>query len=315
MIIFFGSSEYSIPALKALLDAGFKVVVVTTPDKPVGRKQILTPNPLSQFSQDKRLPVFKIDQWTESQIPKDLTTAIKKSQIGVCCVYGKILPRWLIKKFKKGILNIHPSLLPKYRGASPAVGIILNQEKTSGFTIIKMDEKIDHGPIVFQEKFTLPGNITALSYYQQIFQKAALRLPTIINHYLSGLLKSRPQNHQKASFTFVLKKEDGFLRQDLLKKAINQEKVCFENLPPIFKNLLFKPQRKYCASRIVFNLYRAFYPWPGIWTTIKIGNQNKRLKIINVHLEKGKLVVDCVQLEGKKPTEFLQFKKDYYWDF
>lgn len=304
MIVFFGSSEYSVAALKSLLTAGLKVAVVTTPDRPVGRRQILTPNPLAEFSQKKGIATFKIDQWDWEKIPQDLRGLIEEAQVGVCCVYGKIIPEFLIKKFEQGILNIHPSLLPKYRGASPAVGIILNEEKVTGFSFIQVDEKVDHGPIVFQEQFPISNQITAADLYRQTFQKAADKLPKILIQYQQGLLKPKPQDDQKASFTPRLKRDDGYIEVNLLKKALEKEKVSFVNLPELAKKIIFYPKKEYQAAKIVFDLYRSLYPWPGIWTIIEVSGKARRLKILRIHFKEGRLAIDQVQLEGKNPVSW-----------
>jgi len=295
MIVFFGSSKHSIPVLKALLRTNWKLTVVTTPDKPAGRHQQLTPNSLAVFAASHNLTILKLMELNS----KSLTVNSLKSQspvLGICCVYGKIIPKQWLNFFPKGILNIHPSLLPKYRGSSPAQFAILNNEKTTGVSIIKMDEKCDHGPIIKQIKEKILPNDTAESLYNRLFSLAASTLPQIINDYLNNDIKPAPQNHCLATFTRLLTKKDGFISEKILQKAM------LGNTP---------------SAEMVDRKRRAFTPWPGIYTKIQVGSRGEKkekiLKILETHLEKKKLIIDRVQLEGKRPVTFSQFSCAYHW--
>ncbi len=311
VIIFFGSSQYSVPVAKSLLRSGFKLIFITVPDRPVGRKKQLTPNPLAQFAQDNRLPTFKLDSLRQDKVPVGLIDKITQASLGISCVYGKIIPSWLIDRLEKGILNIHPSLLPKYRGASPAVGMIINQEKVGGVTIIKMDEKIDHGPVVAQIEEKIRRHDTAQSLYKRFFALAAKIIPEVTNAYLNHNLPIKPQNHRQASFTSRLTRNDGGLEKDILQKGQREEDVSFLELPPIFQKTITNPQKKYPAAQAIFNLYRALYPWPGLWTKVNIRGVKKRLKIISLAVKAKKLKLLQVQIEGKKPINFEEFIKTY----
>ena len=131
-IIFFGTSEFAVPALEALQKEGYEIVaVITTPDEPAGRKQELTPSPVKLAAQRLSLPIL------QPATLKD--TAIPKADLGVVAAYGKIIPQTIIDAFPLGIINIHPSLLPKYRGASPIQYALLNGEKKTGVAIMKND--------------------------------------------------------------------------------------------------------------------------------------------------------------------------------
>jgi len=273
-LVFFGSANYSLPLLEKLLEAGKKLWVVTTPDRPVGRQQQLSPNPVAEFAQKKGLPCFKLENLTQIPFPQP-------PLLGICCVYGKIIPASWIDYFSKGIINIHPSLLPKYRGPSPAQFALLNQEKETGVTFIKIDEKCDHGPILWQIKEKITPTDTADSLYRRLFGLAAQHLLEVIKDYLTGKIKPRPQDHSQATFTRRLTKKDGYIP-----------------LPQLFRP---ETDRK----------RRAFYPWPGIYTQVKIKGRPRILKILQTHLEKGKLVIDQVQLEGKRPVTFAQFSEAY----
>jgi len=205
---------------------------------------------------------------------------------GVLASYGKILPAETLAIPKHGILNIHPSLLPKYRGPSPIQAAILAGDKQTGVTIIKIDEKVDHGPIVSQFTENIQADDTTDSLYRRLFTQGAEVLKTILPAYLEDQIKLRPQNHSQATYTKKLTRDDG---------KINWKKPADYN------------------ERFI----RAMYPWPGAFTLLRprhrrgFAGQAKRLKILKAHLEKGKLILDQVQLEGKKPVTFKQFQEGY----
>ncbi|KKS79948.1 MAG: Methionyl-tRNA formyltransferase [Candidatus Woesebacteria bacterium GW2011_GWC1_43_10b] len=204
--------------------------------------------------------------------------------LGVLAAYGKIIPKDVILNTKYGIFNIHPSLLPKYKGASPVQAAITNGEQTTGVTIIKMDEKLDHGPILSSFREDINPDDTTGSLRERLFQRSAQFVVDLIPNYLSGKIKPKKQDHAKATLTKILKREDGF---------IDAERFTSE-------------------ARKVERLIRAMQPWPGAWTYVNLGqNLKKRLKILQAHLENGKLLLDKVQLEGKTPVSFEEFKRGY----
>lgn len=297
MIVFFGSSLYSVPVLKALLDSGEKPLIVTTP----------SPNPLNQYAEKNQLTILKPDQLDQ----KSLKAIKKPPQLGICAVYGKLIPQLWLDFFAKGIINLHPSLLPQYRGASPATFAILKEEKQTGISWIKMDEQCDHGPIVKQIKQPLPPSITAGQLYQQLFQQAGKETVGLIKQYLKHQLKLMPQDEAKASFSRPLKRDDGKIKEAVLIAALKGKEARPEDLPPIVAET--NPERKIFSPEIIDRLNRALSPWPGIYTIIKVKGKEKRLKILSTKTEKEKLILEEVQLEGKKPVTFSQFSLAYSW--
>lgn len=294
--VFFGSSKYSIPVLKALLQTGWKPTIITAPDKPTGRHQQLTPNPLAVFAASHNLTILKLMELDS----RSLAASSLKSRgpvLGICCVYGKIILKKWLDFFPKGILNVHPSLLPKYRGSSPAQFAILNNEKTTGVSIIKMDKECDHGPIVKQIREKILPRDTAESLYNRLFSLAASTLPQTINDYLENdNIKPVPQNHHLATFTRLLAKKDGFVSEKILQKAVLGDAS---------------------SAEMIDRKRRAFTAWPGIYTKIQVEFKGKKrkmiLKILETHLEEKKLIIDRVQLEGKGPVTFSQFSCAYHW--
>jgi len=279
-LVFFGSATYSIPVLRALLKHDYRIIVVTTPDKPAGRHLKLTSNPLALFAKENGLTILKPNKLDQNSL-KNLKRLNKNIKLGICCVYGKIIPQIWLNYFKLGIINLHPSLLPQYRGSSPAQFALLNNETETGVSFIKMDEECDHGPLVYQEKEMILSQDTAESLYQRLFAKAADKLPWVVENYLKGELKETPQDHSQASFTKMISKNNGLaLKNQRLGKAIDLKR-------------------------------RALTPWPGLFTEIKIKENTKRIKILKTHIDQSGLVIDQVQLEGKQPTSFFQFHSAY----
>jgi len=320
-VIFFGTPEFVLPVTQSLLEAkNLKLAaVVTAPDKPVGRKKITTPSPVKIWAKTHKIKIF--DSSSIIRIIEQIK--VIKPAVGVLAAYGKIIPQNLIDIFPKGILVIHPSLLPKYRGASPVQAALTCGEKETGVSVILMDEKVDHGPILWQIKEKISSEDTALSLYQRLFNLAAENLPEILEYYIfrsdrakicnigGGKFYSppKPQAHQKATFTPLLKRNDGFIPPEILEITNTKQglplqgqplrgKIGPYSLPPTPGNL----------ERFI----RAMSPWPGAWTTVQVTEERtqktvKRLKILKAHLETGKLILDLVQLEGKKPVIFKQF--------
>ncbi|MBI2098436.1 MAG: methionyl-tRNA formyltransferase [Candidatus Wildermuthbacteria bacterium] len=194
--------------------------------------------------------------------------------------YGNILPKEVLAKPKHGALNVHPSLLPKYRGPTPVLFTILNGDSETGVTIIKMDEEVDHGPILAQQKFFIgEKKFTKPELRQILWELGGDLLVETIPKWIGGEIQPQEQDHSKATYTKKLTREDG--RIDWNRPA------------------------EYIERQV-----RALTPWPGAFTIWK----GKRIKILNAHIEGGKLVIDELQMEGKKPTtlrEFLLGHKDF----
>lgn len=273
-IVFFGTPEYVLPILTAIHKKFVTgpgkspiVAVVTQSPKPAGRKQILTYSPVDKWAHGHKIPIFYKSA--------DLLKENIEAELGICASFGEIISGAVIEKFKFGILNIHPSLLPRYRGASPIPASIANGDKVTGVTIIKMDEKVDHGPIISQFEEDIQPDDNAGTLRARLFERSAEVVATLIEPYMQGKIVPRTQNDGEATFTKIATRQSGFID---LKKT--------------------KPDD---SERFI----RAMHPWPGAWTL----TDGKRLKLLKAHLDNGKLILDEVQLEGKNPVSFKQFKE------
>lgn len=262
-LIFFGSSPFSTIVLEKLINR--VSAVVTTPDKPAGRGLKLKPNPVKLLAQKHKIPVVETMNDLMTMYDNCMT-----SPIGLVVAYGKIIPQSILDKFNGQIYNIHPSLLPKYRGPSPLQQQILDGITETGVTIIKLDEKMDHGPIVAIKKDTILPNDTWITLGERLFSSGAdLFLHVILNEMKNPDFPGSfaiAQDDTLATYTKKLTRQDGFLPWDQFIK--------------------FDYNRK----------FRAFYSWPGIWSTDPHG---KRLKLVS-------LVPILVQYAGQKPQSWPQ---------
>ncbi len=211
-----------------------------------------------------------------------LVDTLEKADLAVVAAYGRILTKSELEMPKFGAINVHPSLLPKYRGPSPIQAAILNGDKITGITIIKMDEEVDHGPIIYQEELELSNidNFDTLS--KKCFQRSAEILPQIIEDFVSGKIKLVPQDHTKATYCERLTRESGYFPIDN---------------PPTPENL--------------DKMIRAYHPWPGVWTKWN----GKIVKFLpsprhpEERSDEGSNYL--LQMEGKKPISLKDFINGY----
>ena len=294
-IVFFGSPEFSAIILQNLIGQGtagdYQVqLVVTQPDKP-GNRNALTSSAAKQIAEKFDIPVItpnslrvkaKGEQGEEIRIadPK-IVKQIKKLKPDVIVVasYGKILPQEILDTAKKGALNVHGSMLPKYRGASPIQAALAAGDTDTGVTIMKMNDKMDEGDILASAKIKISDADTFETLSKKMAEIGASLLNQIIHYVVwrPKAIKAVPQDHTQATYTKLLTKEDGYF--DLKK-------------PP--KNLA--------------QLVRAYHPWPGVWTHLESRSKNLELrekKVIKLLPNK------MVQMEGKSPVTLKQFQSGH----
>lgn len=240
-IIFFGTDEFAKIVLDALKAAHFDVVQEVT--SPVSSKKL----------------------------------ELKEADLGVVAVYGKILTQKILDHFPHGVLNIHPSLLPKYRGPSPIRTAIANGDSQSGVTIIKLNSRMDEGDILASVPYQIPSHALHARVRDEMAALGVGLLLKCIPDWVEGKLPALPQNNKEATYTKLLTREDG--KVDL---GID-------------------------SAEMIYNKYRAFEGWPGIWTMHK----GKRVKILNCRLIDGRLEILEVQPEGKKPMSMRDFTNGY----
>jgi len=206
--IFFGTSEFARIILQELLQSDMKpILIVTQPPKPKGRKQILSPSPVQILAEQNNIPFLtpkKLDDENFLQTIKDL-----QPEFALLTAYGKIIPSFLLKIPRKGFVNLHPSLLPKWRGATPIQSTILAGDKKTGVTLFLMDEQIDHGSILKNSKFQIPNS--KLTYEELSKQLAEIGAELIIKtlpQWLRGEITPQLQNESLATYCHKITKED-----------------------------------------------------------------------------------------------------------
>ncbi|MBI2644002.1 MAG: methionyl-tRNA formyltransferase [Candidatus Wildermuthbacteria bacterium] len=301
-IIFLGTSEFSTIVLEKLVESGMKpVLVITVPDKPVGRKQILVSPPVKLTAQKYGIEVLQPEESIQHTKYQILNTA---PDLIVVAAYGQILPKEILDIPKYGVLNVHPSVLPKYRGPSPVQTAILNGDEKTGVTIMLMDEKVDHGPVLAAQEFSIfnfqfsNGKPTTPELKKKLAEVGAQLLVEVIPQWIDGNIRPRLQDDSKATYTKIIRKEDG--RIDWTKNA------------------------EYIERQV-----RAFQPWPGTYTfynhtLVKILKSGIVLtsggvspipgtvffsseKKIAVVAGKDALLVEKLQLEGGNPMPSREF--------
>ena len=203
-IIFFGTEDHSLGTLKVLVENGFSVAaVVTKPDAPRGRGQKIAEPPVKTYAKQRNITV-----WQPEKL-RDIIEDIRAIQpvAGVLVAYGKIIPQSIIDLFEPGIINVHPSLLPKWRGPSPIESAIASQDTETGVSIMKLDARMDGGPVYIQKMLTLGGEERKPELYKILFDMGNALLCDNLVDIISGKLKPSLQNDEQASYCSMLSKD------------------------------------------------------------------------------------------------------------
>lgn len=295
-IIFMGTPEAAVPALERVIQRGHEVeAVFTQPDRPVGRHQVLTPPPVKQLAQQYGLTVYQPEKIKTDEVRTIFETLTP--DVVVVVAYGKILPPWLLEIPRQGCINVHFSLLPKYRGAAPVHWAIALGETETGVTTMLMDPGLDTGPILLQRRCEINPDETAPELTEKLAPLAAELLIETLEKLERGEVTPLPQNESQASYAPMLKREDGLIDWQLTAAEIR-------------------------------NRIRGFQPWPGAWTTLKghrlilwraavLSDEADSPPGTIRHITKDTLVVACgnqtslrveeLQLEGKRRLSVRDF--------
>jgi methionyl-tRNA formyltransferase len=295
-VVFMGSPEYAIPSLNSLWESYDLVGIVTQPDKPAGRNQVLTPPPVKIWALDKDIPFIQPTRLRDTQAMEQLHTW--NPDIIIVAAFGQILRKDVLTLPFHGCVNVHASLLPRWRGAAPIQAAILNGDPITGVTIMQMDPGIDTGPILSQRSLEISGDDTSLTISQKLAVLGAELLIDTLPGYLQGTTSLIIQDENLATYAPMIKKEEGILD---------------------FSN----------TSTYLANMVRAYIPWPGTYTIW----QGQVFKVLRAHAvsisdsafpqqigrrtvyqglpafstQDGYLVLDEVQPAGKKPINAKSF--------
>ncbi|OGG60271.1 methionyl-tRNA formyltransferase [Candidatus Kaiserbacteria bacterium RIFCSPHIGHO2_02_FULL_50_50] len=220
--IFFGTPHVAAETLQALLTAGFvPSLVVTNPDRPAGRGRVMTPSPVRVLAESHNIPVFMPEKLDDDA---QVRLAEAQASYAICVAYGKIIPERFIVLFPQGILNIHYSLLPKYRGATPTEAALLANDAETGVTIQKMVYELDAGDIIAQEKIAIEPQWTVRELRPKLIELGAKMLIITLPQYLAGEIIPQPQEHSLATRCGKFEKSDGELTLDEVHAANNWRK-------------------------------------------------------------------------------------------
>jgi len=290
-LVFCGTPAFAVPTLKLALRAGYDVpLVVTQPDRPVGREQTLTAPPIKTTAMEAGIPVVQPEKIRNNAEFRAQLEAIRPDAILVVA-YGRIIPKWMLDLPRLGNLNLHASLLPKYRGAAPIQWAIANGEPATGATTMHLDEGLDTGDILLQRELTIAPDMTSVDMFPLLAEMGADLMMETLRELDAGAITAVRQDHTKATSAPILTREDG--RMDFSQPAMT-----------------------------LYNRWRGFQPWPGAWSTL--GGKKftvhrllptelrgaRRMEPGQILAEQGTLFVACadgswlelveVQLEGKR---------------
>jgi len=297
-LVFCGTPQFAVPTLEALAAAGFRIhLVVTQPDRPKGRGLELIASPVKQCALQLQIPVTQPDRIKNNEEFRAQLTALKPGAI-IVVGYGRIIPQWMLDLPAHGNINLHASLLPKYRGAAPIQWAIAEGETVTGVTSMRIDAGLDTGDILLQRDLPIAPDDTALTLSPRLASMGAEMMVETLNGLQAGTIVPRPQDNVQASLAPILKKEDGM--------------VDFSR-----------------SAHEIYNRIRGFQPWPGAYTKFR----GKNLQILSAHttgaiapvaefkIIGGRLIVGCahntslelmeIQIEGKKRSTARDFLHGY----
>ena len=237
-IVFMGTPDFAVPSLEALLKSDDPIVgIVTQPDRPKGRGQRLFPSPVKVVAQREGIPLLQPMKMKDPKFMTELSAW--KPDVIVVAAFGRILPPSILSLPPGGCINVHGSLLPKYRGAGPLQWALINGETETGITTMLMDEGMDTGAMLLQEAITIGSEDTAGTLSPRLADLGGRLLVETLTRLKTGTLTPRPQDHDKATLAPLLKKEDGIINWTMPATSI--------------------------ANRI-----RGLTPWPGAYTFSKM---------------------------------------------
>lgn len=275
-IAFFGTPEFAVDILNELEKAELTPsLIVTNPDKPKDRKLVLTPPPAKVWAEKRGIKVAQPETLKDAKLLQELRK--ERWDLFVVAAYGKIIPKEYIDLPLHHTLNVHPSLLPKFRGASPIQSAMIADEKRTGVSIMVLDEEMDHGPILGQETYVVKEWPKADELERALAQKGGALLGRLIPRWIDRAIAAVPQEHHLATYTKKITKTDGLI--DLETVAVDP----------------------YAAFRKI----QAYAGWPSAYF---IDSDGKRVIISNATFENNELVIERVIPEGKKEMTYAAFR-------
>jgi len=263
--VFFGTPEFSAIVLDELAAAGYlPSLIITAPDRPVGRKQVVTSPAVKVWADE-----HAIECW-QPEKPKDIIENLKErtTEVFIVASYGYLLPQTILDIPQKGVLNVHTSLLPRYRGASPIESALLNGDTETGSTIMEMTLGMDEGPIIAQSRVPIGSETTKPALFDILAHDGGRLLAETLPRYLSGDIIPTPQDDTLATYATKIEKSDGDITND--------------------------------DDQTRWRKYRAYYGWPGVF----LWNGDARLKITNARYEGDTFIIEKVIPAGSNEIDY-----------
>ena len=297
-LVFCGTPEFAVPTLEAVVGCHDVALVVTQPDRAAGRGMETHAPPVKRAALAHGIPVIQPEKIKANAEFRERLEAVQPDAILVVA-YGRIIPRWMLDLPRLGCINLHGSLLPKYRGAGPIQWAVANGETVTGVTTMRIDEGLDTGPMLLAEKLRIAPEETAADLYQSLAGIGARLMVKTLHELESGTLTPAEQDHAQATLAPILTREDGLI--DFSRSA-----------------------------QSIYDRWRGFQPWPGAFTTLR----GKKLIVHRMHvaaaagIEAGTLqvradamlagcgggtavVFDEVQMEGKRRMSAGEFLRGF----
>jgi methionyl-tRNA formyltransferase len=296
-LVFCGTPQFAVPALEALLAANHEIkLVVSQPDRPVGRRQELVEPPVKQTALAAGLSVTQPEKIKNNADFRAQLETIEPDAI-VVVAYGRIIPPWMLALPRLGCINLHGSLLPKYRGAAPIQWAVAMGDAFTGNTTMLLEEGLDTGPILLQQTLEIEPDQTAADLFPILAAKGAPLVVETLAGLANGTVKPQPQNHEGATFAPLLDREDG--RMDFSARSATE----------------------------LYNRWRGFQPWPGAFTALNgkklivhrmaPAQESNAAAPGDLLVKDGRLLAACaedtwlefleIQLEGKKRMSSAEF--------
>ena len=297
-LVFCGTPEFAVPTLEALIAAGHEVVlVVTQPDRAAGRGMEMQAPPVKRIAAAHGISVVQPEKIRINVEFRERLEAVRPDAI-VVVAYGRIIPRWMLDLPRLGNINLHGSLLPKYRGAAPVQWAVANGEKITGVTTMRIDEGLDTGPMLLAQVESIAPEASAVDLFGSLAEVGARLMVKTLHGLESGTITPVEQDHAEATLAPILKREDG-----LIDFSMNSQRI--------------------------YDRWRGFQPWPGAFTTLR----GKKLIVHRMASVEGegspgellvdgdRLMVGCgegsmlrfvdIQLEGKRPMSAAEFLRGF----
>jgi methionyl-tRNA formyltransferase len=297
-IIFWGTPEFSARILEALIKADFcPILLVTAPDSIKGRGLQKTPSEAKKIAKKWGLKVAEPEKIRQNEAFLNQIRDLEPD-LFIVASYGKIIPKDYLEIPKKGALNIHPSLLPQWRGPSPIQATILSGQNETGVTIILMDEEMDHGPIVASKKFRIDNKLTYSELEKKMIEEASALLIETLPKWLTNQIQPIPQNHNEATYCKIIKKEDGLIDFNEPAEMIERKIRAFEIWPNVYFERNGKTY-KILEAEVIND--------ENLFKDKKIGEFFSFNKNLFVRCAKNGLLIKKIQPENKNPLDGYAF--------